>query len=85
VTGLTVPPADAGALATALNRLLKDHELRFKFGEAARKRVEAGFDASKMAESTMNLYAELMSNGLLATAPMTGPSVVLPFSSLKLN
>jgi len=85
VTGLTVPPADAGALATALKRLLKDHELRFKFGEAARKRVEAGFDASKMAESTMNLYAELMSNGLLATAPMTGPSVVLPFSSLKLN
>src|SRR5262249_47826550 len=37
-TGLLVPPNDAGALATALERLLSNSELRTRFGTAARRR-----------------------------------------------
>ena len=41
--GLLVPPEDAGALASALGRLLRDETLRRKLGSRARARVEAGF------------------------------------------
>jgi glycosyltransferase involved in cell wall biosynthesis len=34
-TGLLVPPGDADALRTALNRLVSDGQLRERFGEAA--------------------------------------------------
>jgi phosphatidylinositol alpha-1,6-mannosyltransferase len=38
-TGLTVPPRDPEALATAMLRLLEDHGLRARLGGAARVRV----------------------------------------------
>jgi phosphatidyl-myo-inositol dimannoside synthase len=38
-TGLTVPPGDREALATAMFRLLEDHEMRSRLGEGARARV----------------------------------------------
>ena len=41
--GLLVPPEDAGALASALGRLLRDETLRRELGSRARARVEAGF------------------------------------------
>jgi glycosyltransferase involved in cell wall biosynthesis len=68
LTGFTVPPGDPGSLAIALNRLLNDQQLRSAFGAAARKRVEAVFDASRMAASMMNLYTELLS-GVDALSP----------------
>jgi rhamnosyl/mannosyltransferase len=61
VTGLTVAPADADALAAALNRLLGDATLRAKFGAAGRERVRAEFSADVMAERTLNLYEEVLS------------------------
>jgi len=39
VTGLLVPEADTGAMANAINRLLRDNELRVELGEAAVRRV----------------------------------------------
>ncbi len=60
VTGFTVPPADSNALATALNRLLDDRALRFAFADAARRRVESTFAASKMAEDVVDLYKECL-------------------------
>ena len=60
VTGLTVPPADADALATALDRLLKDASLRERYGRAARLRVEREFDLEAMGRRTLQLYEEIM-------------------------
>lgn len=42
-TGLLVPPDDPPALAAALARLIRDPELRARFGAAARRRVQALF------------------------------------------
>ena len=39
-TGILVPPGDAGALATAIDALAADPQLRSRLGSAARKRVE---------------------------------------------
>jgi len=43
IEGLVVPPGDAHALADALTRLARDHELRGQLGAAARAKVLAGY------------------------------------------
>jgi glycosyltransferase involved in cell wall biosynthesis len=43
VSGLTVPPGDAGRLAQALNELLSDPERQRQMGEAGRRMVSARF------------------------------------------
>ncbi|MBC7909381.1 MAG: glycosyltransferase [Pyrinomonadaceae bacterium] len=60
VTGLTVPPADAQALAQAINGLLDDAPQRAKFGEAGRRRVEQEFSLETMTRRTLELYAEVL-------------------------
>ncbi len=60
VSGLTVPPRDPGALAHAINRLLDDQDLRGRFGEAARRRVEAEFTIDLMGRRMLGLYDELL-------------------------
>ena len=42
-TGMLVPPGDATALAQALEQLLRDPELRLRFGHAGRARIEQHF------------------------------------------
>lgn len=59
-TGLTVPPADAEALAAALRRLLDDAPLRARLGEAARRRVDEVFGRDAMVSRTADLYHEAM-------------------------
>ena len=60
MSGITVPPADSGALADALNRLLDDAALRARYGEAGRRRVREEFTADLMAERTLRLYREVL-------------------------
>lgn len=59
VTGLTVPPADAQALAEALSTLLADDALRARMGRAGRERVAGELSAARMARRTLALYREV--------------------------
>jgi len=49
-TGLLVEPQSPEELAAAITRLLTDHALRERMGEAARRRVEAQFTWRRVAE-----------------------------------
>lgn len=59
-TGFTVPPADAGALANALNRLLREPDLRGRMADAARERVRREFSLERMVADTLAVYRESM-------------------------
>jgi len=47
-------------LAVRINQLMKDRQLREKFGKAGRKRVEENFRWSKIAQKTTALYESLL-------------------------
>ena len=47
-------------LAGKINQLMKDRQLREKFGKAGRKRVEEKFSWSTIAQKTKTLYESLM-------------------------
>jgi glycosyltransferase involved in cell wall biosynthesis len=49
VTGTLVPPGDSAALADALERYLKDLELRHRLGRAGREKVVKEFDLNQNA------------------------------------
>ncbi|QLK26821.1 glycosyltransferase [Natrinema zhouii] len=55
-TGLTVPPRDSDALASAISELLTGDKRRQLFVENARNRVLEMFLEDKMIESTIELY-----------------------------
>ena len=54
------PEKFARDLATRVNELMRDPELRERFGKAGRKRVEERFGWSAIAEKTKALYASLI-------------------------
>ena len=58
VTGLTVPPGDANALAAALDRLLSDDEWRTHLGSQAQERACREFTVPRMVSGMMAVYAE---------------------------
>jgi L-malate glycosyltransferase len=60
MTGLLVPPQDAGALAAALSRLLSDDQLARKVGQAGQQFVLANFSFEKLVNETDALYTELL-------------------------
>jgi len=55
-TALLVPPADAGALAGAIGRLLDDASLRQRIGDAGRARVMERFTWQACAKATAEQY-----------------------------
>jgi len=69
VTGITVSPGDAEALAAALNRLLDDPALRARMGAAGRARVAGELSASTMARRTVELYHSVASGTFRRTTP----------------
>lgn len=58
VTGLTVPPSDAPALARALATLVGDPALRERLGHQALARARADFNIGRMVDDTLAVYAE---------------------------
>ncbi|HVW66399.1 MAG TPA: glycosyltransferase family 4 protein [Candidatus Peribacteraceae bacterium] len=59
VTGILVVPNDSTSAATAMRRLLKDHELCTQFGKAGQKRAQ-DFDWSHVAEQYGEVYAKVL-------------------------
>lgn len=62
LTGLTVPPANAGALGRAINTLLDDPTLSAEYGRAGRRRVEQEFNLEAMTRRTLQVYNEVVSS-----------------------
>ena len=58
VSGLTVPPSDAPALARALQKLVTDEELRERLGRQARERALKEFTIERMIDQTIEVYVE---------------------------
>ena len=50
------------ALAGALNRLLRDPDLRTRLGEAARERVRREFSLARMVNDTLAVYREAVTD-----------------------
>lgn len=59
VTGLVVPPADAGQLREAMHRLVGNEELRGRLGSAGRRRVEERFTLHRMVAAHLALCEEV--------------------------
>ncbi|WP_376790593.1 glycosyltransferase [Thermoflexus sp.] len=63
VSGLLVPPADAGALAEAIWKVVDDPELRVRMGCAAFRRAKERFDVGVMVRGYEALYEQLLEKG----------------------
>jgi glycosyltransferase involved in cell wall biosynthesis len=58
--GLLVPLKDHAALASAMERLLDDKELRIKMGKHGREKALKEFDEKIVVRQTLKLYEELL-------------------------
>lgn len=59
VTGLLVPARDATGLADAIERLLKDAQLRKSMGSAGRELAQQEYGINKVVEAHINIYQQL--------------------------
>jgi glycosyltransferase involved in cell wall biosynthesis len=59
-TGIIVPPANPGKIASAIRRLAESPELRMQMGALARTRVVENYSMEQMAARTLALYRECM-------------------------
>lgn len=59
-TGYVVEPRSTENLAAALLRLLRDPELRRRFGEAGRRRVELAFTPQRMCQDMLKVYGAIL-------------------------
>lgn len=66
VTGVLVPERDPAALAAALARLLDDRSLGLALAEAARRRIEVGFNIVQNSAALRALFAEAACEPALA-------------------
>ena len=64
VNALLIPTDDAGALAQAIETLLKDQSLRARFGQASRKIVVDEFSSTRIGREVVALYARLMDGAM---------------------
>jgi rhamnosyl/mannosyltransferase len=61
-TGIVVRHSDSRALASAINYLLRNPQIRKEYGENGLRRVAQTFSADKMVEATKRLYFDVQKN-----------------------
>jgi glycosyltransferase involved in cell wall biosynthesis len=61
-TGFLVPPGQSGSLATALENLIIDGDLRGRMGKAGRERILKRFTQQKINQQTIEVYRLALSN-----------------------
>jgi starch synthase len=61
-TGVLVPPGDPVALAAAVRAIAADPERAARLGRAGRKRVEAEFSWTRIADRTLAVYADAIAD-----------------------
>jgi glycosyltransferase involved in cell wall biosynthesis len=85
-TGMLIEPGQPEALASALERMIADRDLRTRFGAAGRSRAHELFDREFWQEAHVHLYQRLLrEHGLLwaphrETGPAAKPSTAKPSS-----
>lgn len=62
VTGILAPPGDAGALAAAIQRLIRDDSGRAAMGEAARRHAEAHFQLTRFVRQFECTYRSILNS-----------------------
>jgi glycosyltransferase involved in cell wall biosynthesis len=60
--GFLVPVGDVEQLASSLERLARDNELRTRFGDTGRARVLDRYDVGRLVDDTDRLYRELLAD-----------------------
>jgi glycosyltransferase involved in cell wall biosynthesis len=60
VTGILVPPRDAGELVRAILGILENRKLANRLGQAGRERVVERFSVDEMVRQTEQLYTRLL-------------------------
>lgn len=71
-TGLKVPAASAAALASAILKLLHDRDLAESLGTAGRQRAEEIYNWPRVAQQTLQVYAQAPAFGAAPTAAGLG-------------
>lgn len=59
-TGFTVEPKNSKALAYAINKIISDSDLKLKFSQAAKRRVEEFFKQEKFLEANKKYFEEII-------------------------
>jgi glycosyltransferase involved in cell wall biosynthesis len=62
ITGFLVPPADPEALAGAIEKLMKNPELRQQMGAAAMGRLQKNFSLAEMTQKIEQVFNEAINN-----------------------
>jgi glycosyltransferase involved in cell wall biosynthesis len=72
VNALLVPPDDPAALAAAIETLMKDRDLRLRFGHASRQLVVNEFSSARIGNEIVALYARLLAGTPASTFQPAG-------------
>lgn len=70
LNALLVPVDDAQALANAIETLMKDHELRLRFGQAGRRLVVDEFSSNRIGREIVALYERLLAGATGFKSPL---------------
>ena len=83
-TGLLVAPKDVTAMAQAIERVLKDHQLAASFVVEAKKKIDSRYTLKHMAEATLQVYRDTAHSLNILVIKLTAiGDVVLSTGTLK--